>query len=566
MLPKTLLVFSLFLFSNSFSDPSAKFRLGSPASMLNGLPETGTASSYSFTSPTGEQITQKIDNYYFVDGELAMSGDPKISGSDFILKGNDKSIYGWVVLRDKNLAYEYTTGVDGMVFVEKVSIEKIYPVCNLNDKDGGSYQTYQVEDLSYLNKGATEDHIKPWDNQDLFKLQSLPGSEYVLFLEIQDVMDGDTPKHHSKEKMYQAWQIFASSYSMFDLNVTTDEDVHQTAGQRNSSINWLEDVSGRSSCCIGCFGTGRKCRTQLRSDSEYPYTYGKTMAHESGHGQGLRHDGNSSTDYYSGLSNYEWSPHMGNNVCCKRWAQSLPQWNKGEYNGSNNSQDDLAVMLRNPYSLRKDDIPDTKALKVSGSGKVDPADNRGQINTSQDSDTFTFTLGSAGKINITIDRTEPNGGSALDVDASIVDASGKEVAQDNKTKVRSAEFDQDLPAGSYKLVIKGGAEGTPSNGFSNYGTMGFYAISGEITGSVGIKELDLKRFVRVSYGVGAKIDFDIPENSQVENISLVSIKGALVFNSQTKTHSIDISDLSAGVYVLRMKIDGTRFERKIVKQ
>jgi vibriolysin len=47
---------------------------------------------------------------------------------------------------------------------------------------------------------------------------------------------------------------------------------------------------------------------------------------------------------------------------------------------------------------------------------------------------------------------------------------------------RSAEFVKlALPAGAYTLVIKGGAEGTPSNGFSNYSSLGWYALKGTLS-------------------------------------------------------------------------------------
>jgi hypothetical protein len=40
-----------------------------------------------------------------------------------------------------------------------------------------------------------------------------------------------------------------------------------------------------------------------------------------------------------------------------------------------------------------------------------------------------------------------------------------------------------LSAGNYRLVIAGGAEGTPSNGFSNYSSLGYYGMKGSLVGS-----------------------------------------------------------------------------------
>ncbi len=71
----------------------------------------------------------------------------------------------------------------------------------------------------------------------------------------------------------------------------------------------------------------------------------------------------------------------------------------------------------------------------------------------------------------------------LDVDATIYNAANAVVAHSNLPVNRSAEFvNLTLPAGSYRLVIKGGAEGTPQNGFSNYSSLGYYAMKGSLTG------------------------------------------------------------------------------------
>lgn len=486
MLSKVLLAFFAIMFSGmSFAKTHLKVPVGTPSSMLSGLPDADranslTPSNYTFTTAEGNQVSVLIDTYYYVGGELGMSGDPERSGSDFILKGNDKNLYGWVIIKSEDRAFEYTTGSDGKVYAQEVPITKIYPTC-FEEQEGAEFEVNPVKENKHaLNFGAAEDHIKPYDGQNLSKLQSLPGSKKVLWLDIRDIMNGDTPKHFSKKKLYESWQIFASSYSMFDVNVTTDKSVYDKAGSRNGGINHLDNKKGRSFCCLNCFGTGRKCETQLQSDREYPDQYGKTMAHESGHQMGLGHDGNGNTDYFTGFKEFEWSPTMGNNRCCRNWNSALAQWSKGEYASASNKQDDLSIILKNlPY--RKDDVTKDRPLSIDD-GKIDPTDaeNRGQISGKKDTDTFTFTLDKSSAVKLSVQITEPNHGSALDIQASIVNSSGKTVVKDNKVKNRNAEFSQNLEAGTYKLVISGGAEGTPKKGFSSYATMGFYAVSGSI--------------------------------------------------------------------------------------
>ena len=49
----------------------------------------------------------------------------------------------------------------------------------------------------------------------------------------------------------------------------------------------------------------------------------------------------------------------------------------------------------------------------------------------------------------------------------------------------SAQFTKlSLTAGTYRLVVRGGAEGTPQNGFSNYSSLGWYAMKGTLAGAI----------------------------------------------------------------------------------
>ena len=113
---------------------------------------------------------------------------------------------------------------------------------------------------------------------------------------------------------------------------------------------------------------------------------------------------------------------------------------------------------------------------------IGPTQNFGQIEKTGDTDAFTFTVTGNGKLDLKIDPIEYFG--MLDVDAKIYNSANTLVASSNKGVNRSAEFVAlNLPAGSYRLVIAGGAEGTPANGFSNYSSLGYYAMSGTLVGS-----------------------------------------------------------------------------------
>lgn len=461
--------------------------LGSAGSMIERLRSERVRRSGRYTFPTGRGtgVPALVDAYDENAGRISMIGKAADSDdSEFILKVDEHGVYGWLVDRTRNLAWESTTGSDGNVRVAQVPVSKIFPVCPVppEQEAGMAAQTPERSLLRNVPAGYPK-HVQgfPGNSVDVTKLESRPDSEKVWYVDLTDVMNGTEPKSgHTKEDVWVSWSIFAATMWQFDINITTDPDVYEAAGVTNSGCSTMiyADIGGSSSCSLNIFGTQRCCDNHLYRDG---YGTGRILNHEAGHGWGLLHDGGSDGgEYFNGFSAFQWTPLMGNVWPGDRWQEALFQYSKGEYDTATQKQDDFEIIGRQ-LDYVPDDIPETKPLVLDGTMLGD--ENWGHIERNTDTDSWSFDISaSGGHASLRVDRIEHRGGSMLDVDASILDSTGQPVVEANAPVARYAELDVDLPAGHYVLLVKGGAEGTPARGFSSYSSVGLYAISGTLTG------------------------------------------------------------------------------------
>ena len=161
------------------------------------------------------------------------------------------------------------------------------------------------------------------------------------------------------------------------------------------------------------------------------------------------------------------------------YYQGLSQWSSGEYADANNLQDDLAIITgNNGFGYRVDDYGDTNAsaTQLAVTGTILDAD--GLIEQNTDVDVFTFTTG-AGTIDIWVDAFErsPN----LDILAELYDFSGNLIVSSNPNNSLDASMLVTVGEGQYFLTVSGVGKGDPLNGgYSDYGSLGWYYVSGNI--------------------------------------------------------------------------------------
>ncbi len=261
------------------------------------------------------------------------------------------------------------------------------------------------------------------------------------------------------------------------------------------------------------------------------------ISHEVGHSLGLSHDGTNAShptqpnaEYYNGHGTGEnsWGPIMG----VGGYYRNVTTWDFGGYFGASNGgananygsgPDDIAVMTsRFGFGVIPDDHGDTTGAATTVTYLSANATNPnlvdvslfGTISARNDLDFIRFETGS-GLVNLTIDpyiselwtsnssgvfsrSIEPafygafwsdNQGTNLDVEAKLFNAAGVLIATSSPAGLRASFPNLSLTAGTYFISVDGVGFGTPTAnppiGYTDYGSLGQFLISGTVT-SLGI--------------------------------------------------------------------------------
>ncbi|MCU1357537.1 MAG: fibronectin type protein [Acidimicrobiales bacterium] len=307
-----------------------------------------------------------------------------------------------------------------------------------------------------------------------------------------------------RDVVQSVWQRVAEDYAPFDVDVTTEDpgfdaiDRSSSTDQRYGTRALITPDSTIQTPC-GCGGIAYvgvfDSIAQAYYQPAFIFTAGvgtgaknlaEATAHEVGHNLGLSHDGTttgcgtggtSACGYYQGAG--AWAPIMG-----VGYYKPISQWSKGEYAKANNTENDFSVIAANGALAVADDHANVTA-SATDLGASLPVGATGEITTAADVDMFKFTsAGGATTVTVTPTGVTPD----LDAKVTLYDSGGLVVGSadpasamssaDVATGLGASYTSGALAAGTYYVGVDGvGAGNVATTGYSDYGSIGRYALS-----------------------------------------------------------------------------------------
>lgn len=307
--------------------------------------------------------------------------------------------------------------------------------------------------------------------------------------------DGDSTTFSSAELnvIERIWQRVAEDFAPFDLDVTTESppardfrvgrkairvlissNIDEATGNR-----WFETAGGVAYIGSWRWTSDTPVWVFENNLGGQEKRIAEAASHEIGHAFGLHHDGiRGGEEYFEGhgLGRTGWAPIMG-----AGYSRQVTQWDRGEYENSDNREDDLSIIAStaNSVSYRADDYPSSR----SRAHRLEPTDGHlleasGLIHRSTDRDMFVFETGK-GKVDFDIDGSRY--GSNIDLMVSLYDKDGNLLQEFNPQSRLNVDINIELEAGEYYLEVEGVGFGDPGDqGFSSYGSLGQYSIIGQV--------------------------------------------------------------------------------------
>jgi hypothetical protein len=284
----------------------------------------------------------------------------------------------------------------------------------------------------------------------------------------------------------------AEDYRIFNLNITTDSSVYASApiAKRirvivTPTYEWYVPAGGVS--YVGSFTWGDNTPAWVFSGllGNNIKNIAEAISHEIGHTMGLQHQSTYNTscaktaEYSSGQGTGEigWAPIMG-----VGYSKNLTTWHYGTNAvGCSVYQNDINVIAGSPnnFGLRTDDHANTNTSATGVAISAGSFTAEGLVNSSTDKDVFQFVIPSPTNFRLNAIPQSvggANSGANVDIRVSVLNSSADTIGRYNPTDLLNAGLDSNLNSGTYYLVV----EGVGNTNLSDYGSVGYYSLSGSI--------------------------------------------------------------------------------------
>lgn len=394
------------------------------------------------------------------------------------------------------------------------------------------------------------------------ELDSLPAATHVIYIDFDGevVTDPDwnsgftinaVPSRIGSATITAAtmtdiWKRVAEDFKPYQISVTTIPGRYTAAGagKRMRCIVTPTDVAEPGAggvAYLGSYdqaGSGFSATIPCWAFTESYYNANDIagiISHEVGHTFGLSHDGkypdsdSRHIEYYEGHGSgaTSWGPLMGTT-----YDRTISQWSKGEYANASNTENDLSIIgnSANGFFLRADDALD--GLPGTPLPNTGVFDQTGIIDSEGDTDLYAFSSGGG---TVTVSAASAAVSPNLDILLELREADGVTVLKSaNPAGPAKATLTQTVSAGNFTIAIRGTGSGTASTGYTAYGSIGEYTLSGTFPALPDVAPVITSQPLDQTVALGAKASFSVAATSN-NAIAFQWTKDGVPLPGQTKS-------------------------------